>query len=324
TAVIDLENNSVTMVVTNPGSPFKCDFDNEEEAPQEVETGRIVIEKLVTEGSDQEIEFTFVSVGFSMGDDTLAHGADDSTAVARGDYAVSEVIPEGWELVSAVCDSTDEADESTPADIDVSADEVVTCTFTNGEVEVAEEVLPQIAVTKTADTETAAPGDTVTFTVVISNPSASEPVRISSIIDSVFGTLAGDTDCTVDVTLAPGASCEFTFTWMVTDQDLGTHENIVEVIGADVERPDVTVRASDNVVISVDEVQAIVITPEVPAGPVTPIVPDVAPDVVSDVAVEAEQLPFTGIESDRLIGLAIMLLGGGVLLLRWAPRPEEG
>ncbi|MGD2100717.1 MAG: hypothetical protein PVG83_00625 [Acidimicrobiia bacterium] len=103
------------------------DIDIEDCTPPE-ESGEIIVEKIVLGEGSQVFEFTFNTTGFTLGDNTLAHGQSSSSgAVAVGDgYSVSETVPTGWTLVSAVCD-----DGSDPANIDVSADEVVTCTFTN-------------------------------------------------------------------------------------------------------------------------------------------------------------------------------------------------
>ncbi|MEX1038231.1 MAG: hypothetical protein WDZ96_05200 [Acidimicrobiia bacterium] len=94
--------------------------------------GQIVVEKLVTEGSDQSTAFTFVA-DFTLDDDTLAHGESGSSGdLDAGTYAVSETVPAGWNLVSAVCD-----DGSAPSAIGLDEGEVVTCTFTN-EQEISE------------------------------------------------------------------------------------------------------------------------------------------------------------------------------------------
>ena len=103
--------------------------------------GQIIVEKQVEGESPQDFAFTFTATGFTLGDDTLAHGDSASSGdLAAGDgYGVSEAIPSGWEQVSAVCD-----DGSDPTNIELSAGEVVTCTFTNNLPDEVEpiEVLP--------------------------------------------------------------------------------------------------------------------------------------------------------------------------------------
>ncbi len=87
-------------------------------------------------------------------------------------------------------------------------DDDATVDFTN--------VLPTIEVTKTANpTAVFEPGEDVTFTFVVKNTSSEEPVTITSLSDSVYGTLAGDDDCKFGTVLAAGASCSFTITKFV-------------------------------------------------------------------------------------------------------------
>ncbi len=83
---------------------------------------------------------------------------------------------------------------------------------------------PTIDVTKTADpTSVPETGGNVIFTFVVKNTSTEEPVTITSLIDSVYGTLAGDADCEVGTVLAAGASCEFSFTqWVEGDYSART------------------------------------------------------------------------------------------------------
>lgn len=92
------------------------------------ETGEIIVEKMVVGDVDQITEFTFSTTGFTLADNTLGHGQSSSSgpiAVGSG-YAVSEVELPGWILADATC-----SDGSDPSNIDVSANEVVTCTFIN-------------------------------------------------------------------------------------------------------------------------------------------------------------------------------------------------
>ena len=65
------------------------------------------------------------------------------------------------------------------------------------------------------------------FTFVVKNTSTEEPVTITSLNDSVYGTLAGDADCKVGTVLAAGATCEFSFTkWVEGDYSGPDHVNV--------------------------------------------------------------------------------------------------
>ncbi|MEA2297357.1 MAG: hypothetical protein QOF77_293 [Solirubrobacteraceae bacterium] len=77
---------------------------------------------------------------------------------------------------------------------------------------------PVIAVTKAASPASrVVPGGDFTFTVQVSNPSAVDPIRITTLVDNIYGDLASRPGSTcnalIGVTLAPGASsapCTFT------------------------------------------------------------------------------------------------------------------
>ena len=102
---------------------------------------------------------------------------------------------------------------------------------------------PVIQVVKTADPLTRVePGGNFTFTVVVSNPSAIDPVTITSLTDNVYGNLLSanpniaNNTCTalLNATLAPGAtapSCSFRGTF--TGPAGASQTDIVTVSGVD-------------------------------------------------------------------------------------------
>ena len=89
------------------------------------------------------------------------------------------------------------------------------------------DVLPDIAVRKTADpTSVPETGGNVTFTFVVTNNGV-ETATISSLGDSLFGTLTGDADCHVGTVLAAATSCEFSITRFVSGDFSGDdHINV--------------------------------------------------------------------------------------------------
>ena len=111
---------------TTQGSTTTTQGSTTTTSPQD--TGEIIVEKIVLGEGSKTLEFAFNTTGFSLGDNTLAHGQSSSSgpvAVGSG-YSVSETIPDGWTQSGSSCD-----DGSNPDNIDVSANEVVTCTFVN-------------------------------------------------------------------------------------------------------------------------------------------------------------------------------------------------
>ena len=91
-----------------------------------VMTGHIIVDKVTNPAGDpQSFDFTTTGtgyVGFSLTD----AAAPNSQEVLPGAYTVAEMVPEGWDQTSAVCDNG-EIIES----IDVGPGETITCTFTN-------------------------------------------------------------------------------------------------------------------------------------------------------------------------------------------------
>ncbi|HQL40498.1 MAG TPA: hypothetical protein PKV95_13565, partial [Anaerolineaceae bacterium] len=85
-------------------------------------------------------------------------------------------------------------------------------------------------------------GGDVTFTFVVENI-GQEDVTLTSLVDSVFGTLAGDADCQVGTILVVGASCSFEAVFTIPPGNYpGEHVNVFTAIGQDDDQND----ASDN------------------------------------------------------------------------------
>jgi len=96
--------------------------------------GKIVIKKVTDPSPDPtNTSFPFTLSGPNPPNTSLpksfslTNGESEETQVFVGSgYNASETVPANWQLVSATCD-----DGSPVTNIDVSADETVTCTFTN-------------------------------------------------------------------------------------------------------------------------------------------------------------------------------------------------
>jgi hypothetical protein len=85
--------------------------------------GKILVDK-VTDPSGDPTSFEFsadTQANFFLTD---TDAPNDSGNLPAGTYAVSEIVPAGWDLTSATCD-----DGSDPSSIDLAAGETVTCTF---------------------------------------------------------------------------------------------------------------------------------------------------------------------------------------------------
>jgi hypothetical protein len=98
---------------------------------------------------------------------------------------------------------------------------------------------PVIGVTKVANPLTqVVPGGTFTFTVVVTNPSGVDPIKITSLTDDVYGNIATRAGSTcgslIGVTLAPGGTSNpCTFTGTFTGVVGATQTDTVTVGGVD-------------------------------------------------------------------------------------------
>ncbi|MEY2581898.1 MAG: hypothetical protein QOE09_1747 [Ilumatobacteraceae bacterium] len=133
------DNGSVTSaIVVAPGQTVTCTFVN-------TKRGTIVVRK-ATSGATGSFAFTGTVAGgiTTITSDGVASGNTLSATVAPGaNYSVAETLPSGWDLSSAVC-----SDGSPVTKIDVSANEMVTCTFTNvkrGSITIVKVANPQLA-----------------------------------------------------------------------------------------------------------------------------------------------------------------------------------
>jgi len=115
------QGRTLPNVVISAGQTVTCTFNN-------TKLGKIIVTKqALPDGSPQQ--FTFDGSWNGAGNDlALTDGqSGDSGFITPGTYSVAETnIPAGWDLTSATC-----SDGSPVTAIAVSADETVTCTFTN-------------------------------------------------------------------------------------------------------------------------------------------------------------------------------------------------
>lgn len=126
--------------------------------------GNIIIQKETLPDGDPT-DFTF-NPSWSDTNFTLSDGEQlDSGDLDAGTYSVAEVVPEGWDLTSAVCD-----DGSPVNAIELADEETVTCTFTNtkqGSITVVKEIVGTNKDFSFTDDITASLGDGESETVSV-------------------------------------------------------------------------------------------------------------------------------------------------------------
>ena len=126
------DGSPANAIAVGPDETVRCVFTNEKDA-------NIVVEKQTNPNGDTQV-FAFTASydadGFSLSDGQQ----NDSGDLNPGTYSVSETVPQGWDLASAVCD-----DQSNPSSISLAAGETVTCVFTNekdAKIIVSKQTLP--------------------------------------------------------------------------------------------------------------------------------------------------------------------------------------
>ncbi|HEY3210032.1 MAG TPA: hypothetical protein VGL18_09625, partial [Actinomycetota bacterium] len=114
-------------------------------------------------------------------------------------------------------------DESTPA----SGQDDATVTVANS--------TPTIQVTKSASPSTSPePVGDVTFTVTVKNTSVStDPVKLDSLIDNIYGDLNGTGTCATGGTINPGATYSCSFTVDFTGNPAGSYKDTVTAKASD-------------------------------------------------------------------------------------------
>ena len=138
------------------------------------------------------------------------------------------------------------------------------------------DVPPSIFVNKVANpTVVPETGGDVTFTFTVLNTSSEESVTITSLNDSVYGTLAGDTDCGVGTELTSGAFCEFSITrWVEGDYSGPDHVNVFTGKAVDNEQTEAT--DNDDAIVDFSDVPPSIVVNKV-ANPT--VVPETGGDV---------------------------------------------
>ena len=113
------------------GETVTCVFTNQQDA------NIVVVKETDPDGSLVEFDFTasWDADGFSLADGD----SNDSGDLDPGTYSVAEIVPDGWNLVAALCDNNSPVDA-----IELTAGETVTCTFSNQQ-------LSEIVVEKVTD-----------------------------------------------------------------------------------------------------------------------------------------------------------------------------
>lgn len=178
---------SVFSELTDP-DPDDNSATAETQVVEQPATGTIVVTKqTLPAGSSQAFAFTasYSTSGFSLTDGQ----SNTSAPLAPGSYSVSENPVQGWDT-TASCD-----DGSLPNAIDLSADETVTCTFTNTK-------RGTVSVRKTVSGAPFSGSQSFTFQL----RQGASPTSAGTILESQNASAANSGVITFATTLLPGAT----------------------------------------------------------------------------------------------------------------------
>ena len=217
------DGSAVGDIDVSPGEVVTCTFIN-------TQRGQIVIKKVTDPaGTDHLFGFTLVG-GPSAVDQSFSlagGGSHESGFVKPGSgYSARENVPSDWTQTSATCD-----DGSAPSAIDVSPNELVTCTFTNTAKPNGISLDKKVNGgdhASAGDALMGHEGDTLTYTVVITN-TGQVPLTITALSDSLYAGFAAACPQGVGSVLAVGAS--FTCTYRMSAA--GDAHNVAAVDAVD-------------------------------------------------------------------------------------------
>lgn len=237
-----------------PGAPSKCKCDDTFDVPVPVPPAELLVDKTASPTSVNEpgAPVTFSVTVTNTGVDPN----NDVTLNTLMDDIYGDITQVQGDIVSTTCsvpqtlagnggvyncsftanvvgnDGDSETDTVTASGVDengnnLSGSDDATVTI-NG-------LLPAISVDKTASPTTVleGAGELVTFTVVVENTSPGDPLTITSLVDDIYGPLAGDADCQVGTTLPIGGQCSFQFTEVVDGPAFTSETDTVTATGED-------------------------------------------------------------------------------------------
>ncbi len=149
-------------------------------------------------------------------------------------------------------------------------------------VVIISDVPSSIEVIKSADPISVdEPGGDVTYTFAVNNTSAVDSVSIASLIDSIYGDLNGQGDCSVPQTIAAGGSYSCSITETVSGNAGDVINNVLTVAGTDDDGN--PVGGSDEADVTINDVPSSILTTK-SASPTS--VPETGGDVTFTIVVQ--------------------------------------
>ena len=271
--------NEVCLSPTDafPGSPSKCNCDPTFELPIEVPPAELQVVKTATPTSVNEpggvvqFDVAVTNTGIDPNNDVTLNSLDDDiygdiTQVQGNIVSTTCSVPQtisgngGTYTCSFNANvngmgNTTHTDTVTASGVDDAGNP--TSGSDDADVDIVD-VQPAISVTKEANPTSVVEGSQtlVTFSIVVSNGSAADPLTLTSLTDSIYGDLNGKGSCATGGTIAIGGSYACSFSAIVDGPAFSSETDIVTAVGEDDELNEVS--ASDSATVTISDNPAMI------------------------------------------------------------------
>ena len=250
---IDELPDTVTATLSNAAGSSTDDdeaFITVNDVPSSIEVVKTANPTSVDEpGAD--VTFTFVVNNTSAVDSVDITSLTDSIygdLNGQGNCLVPQTIAAGANYTCAITEFVDST-ETNVVTASGADDDGNPLSDTDDSTVTVNDVPSSIEVVKTANPTSVSVGDTVTYTFSVTNTSTVDSVDITSLMDSIYGNLNGQGDCSVSQTLAAGEN--YTCSISVTVGAAGQVFNVLTVEGVDDDG--VPVSGEDTAIVTVVE-----------------------------------------------------------------------
>ncbi len=188
---------------------------------------------IIKEANPQSTQtFSFVSnklSSFTLIDNGGGGNTKTFSNIRPDNYTFTETLPEGWRVEAIDCGNAEGISANAingTLSVELSDGQTVTCTFYN-------EAVGKMALSKTPNLNSVPePGGPVVFNVEVNNTGII-PITLTSLTDSIYGSLQGKGNCSLPQVINPSGSYACAFTEDVSGPANATHYNVLTADATD-------------------------------------------------------------------------------------------